>query len=218
MRTLAISFLTGLVLAAVGSAQDAKPIHIQAQLDTPVKLAKAKVGDKLKAQVVAQVALKDGIVIPAGSTVMGSVTQVDADSVTLVFDKADVDGKKIPLDITLVAAAQLGGPKQMTEGGTTSGSPTSDRPLSATGSMQPGSNAGKGVSVPSSSSAATNTPAGDTIVKQGGVVHATPGSVIGMPGVALAVDDGAPYASKFTLGSGKDKQLPKGLQLMFTVR
>jgi hypothetical protein len=43
------------------------------------------------------------------------------------------------------------------------------------------------------------------------------GSVIGMPGVTLSIDDGPPYASQFKLTT-KDLRLPKGVQLMFSVR
>jgi hypothetical protein len=53
--------------------------------------------------------------------------------------------------------------------------------------------------------------------KRGTDVHSTAGSVIGLPGVALAVDEDEPFASKFEL-KNKEQQLPKGLQLMFTVR
>jgi hypothetical protein len=42
------------------------------------------------------------------------------------------------------------------------------------------------------------------------------GSVIGMPGVTLQVDDSPQHASKFA-SSGKDLQLKQGLQLMLAV-
>ncbi len=145
---------------------------------TPVKLAKVKVGDKLKAQVAAGVTLPNGPAIPTAATVMGEVTAVDGESVTLSFSRVDADGKKIPVTIALVAVAQMGGGKSESSG------------LSA-----PGTN---------------------SVVTHGAEVHSTAGSVIGLPGVVLAVDDGPPYASKFQLGN-KEKQLPKGVQLMFTV-
>jgi hypothetical protein len=48
-------------------------------------------------------------------------------------------------------------------------------------------------------------------------IPATAGSIIGMPGVSLAIEAGAPYASRFELAN-KGHQLSKGIQLMFSVR
>jgi hypothetical protein len=47
-------------------------------------------------------------------------------------------------------------------------------------------------------------------------VAAQTGSIIGMPGVTLKVDDSPQHASKFE-SSGKDLQLKEGLQLMLAV-
>jgi hypothetical protein len=231
MRTLAIPFTVSLFVAASSSGQaplslpaEANPTHIQAQLDTPIRLAKAKVGEKLKALVVAQAALKDGTAIPAMATLMGQVTKTDAESVTLAFDKVDVDGKKIPLNITLVAAAQLGAPgSQTTDGGKSKmvspsgGSLPNDHALNGGGYsvLEAGNNAAKGVGHESLSE--VNSVGGNSNYKRGTDVHTTAGSVIGLPGVTLAVDDGPPYGSRFQFGN-KEKQLPKGIQLMFTAR
>lgn len=174
MRTPALTLLTFLLIAASGSAQ--APTHIQATLSTGVKLNKAKVGDKLKADVVADVSLADGTKIPVGSTVLGEVTQVDADSVTVVFKAVHADRKDVPVNITLVSAAQMASGES--------------------GVRAPGTN---------------------TVITRDYDVGTTPGSVIGLPGVILKADDGPPYATKFQLGN-KEKQLPKGVQLMFTVR
>lgn len=235
MRTLArifkASLLIPVLIAATVAAQtqlalpEPTPTHIQAELTTPVKLSKAKVGDKLRAATVTQVTVPNGPSIPAGSTVMGQVQKVDGAFVTVVFDQVNVDGKKIPLSITLVAAALMGGPKtQMSEG---SGSPKMDSP---SGSSQPndhplngggysvteaGSNAASGVSHESLSE--VNSAAPSATVKRGAEVRTTAGSVIGLPGVALTIDESAPFASKFEL-KNKEQQLPKGLQLMFSVR
>ncbi len=200
------------------------PIHIQAELGTAVKLAKAKVGDKLKAQVIAPVKLANGTEIAAGATVLGEVKQVSADSVVLAFDRVDDGGKKISINITLVAAAQLGGPQtKMSQPAGASkmespsgGSLPNDHPLNGGGysAIEAGNNAAKGVSHEALAEVNSNT---KTAAQPGGEVHTTAGSVIGLPGVALTVDDGPPYGSKFQLGN-KERQLPKGVQLMFTVR
>ncbi|MGA7414114.1 MAG: hypothetical protein WBW33_26810 [Bryobacteraceae bacterium] len=232
MRTLAsifkVSLLIPLLTAATVAAQtqlvapEPTPTHIQAELTTPVKLPKAKVGDKLKAVTVTQVNVPNGPSIPAGSTVMGQVQKVDGASVTVTFDQVNVDGKKIPLNITLVAAALMGGPKtRMSEGSGSSkmdspsgGSLPNDHPLNGGGYSvtEAGSNAASGVSHESLSEINSG-----ATVKRGAEVRTTAGSVIGLPGVALAIDEGAPFASKFEL-KNKEQQLPKGLQLMFSVR
>jgi hypothetical protein len=49
------------------------------------------------------------------------------------------------------------------------------------------------------------------------MIPAHSGSVIGLPGITLAVDDGPPFASKLTIATA-DRQLPDGIQLMFSVR
>ena len=235
MRTLPSIFKAGLLIplliAAAASKQtqlalpEPTPTHIQAELTTPVKLPKAKVGDKLKAVTVTQVNLPNGPSIPAGSTVMGQVQNVDGAFVTVAFDQVNVDGKKIPLNITLVAAALMGGPKtQMSEGTGSSkmdspsgGSLPNDHPLNGGGYSvtEAGSNAASGVGHESLSE--VNSAASGATVKRGAEVRTTAGSVIGLPGVALAIDDSAPFASKFEL-KNKEQQLPKGLQLMFSVR
>ena len=218
MRTLAV--LT-LITAAALAAQDAPIQHIQAELTTTIKLAKAKVGDKVKAQLPSQVTLANGTLIPAGSTMLGQIKQVDTSSVTLVFDQVNADGKKIPLNVTLVAAALMGGPKtEMSEGSgnakMASDSP-SDHPLNGGrySVTEAGNNAANGVSHESLSE--VNAAGNGSVVKRGADVPAHAGSVIGMPGVKLSVDDGPPYESKFEIAT-KDMQLPKGVQLMFSLR
>jgi hypothetical protein len=177
MRTLAVLTLVSAVALAAQAPPDAPILHIQAELQAAVKLNKAKVGDKLKAKTAADVTLANGTAIPAGALLLGQVLAVDASSVTIAFDQANADGKKIPLNITLVAAALMGG----SSGGTSQDAPAKNE------------------------------------VKPGAGAPAHPGSVVGMPGVTLRIDDGPPYASKFEIKT-KDQQLPKGVQLMFSVR
>lgn len=220
MRTLAGTLITGTLITLLAAASaypqldlpQPTPIHIQAELTTPVKLAKAKVGDKLKAVTVTQVNIPNGPAIPAGSTVMGQVQKVDGASVTVAFDQVNVDGKKIPVNITLVAAAIMGGPKTAATAG---GSVPNDHPLNAAGNSatEAASSAAKGGK---ESLSEVGSPAGP-VSQRGAEVRTTAGSVVGLPGVALSVDEEAPFASKFEL-KNKEQQLPKGLQLMFSVR
>ena len=225
MRTLAI--LAAITAAAV-SAQTtpSAPIqHIQAELGTAVKLTKAKVGDKLKAQTVTAVTLANGTAVPIGSTLLGQVLQIDNASVTISFDQANVEGHKIPLAVTLVSVAMLGGSRtQMSNGGSNAkmdspsgGSLPNDHPLNGGpySVTEAGANAARGVSHESLSE--VNSHGTGSAFTRGADTPAHAGSVIGMPGVTLTIDDGPPYASKFELTT-KDLQLPKGIQLMFSVR
>ncbi len=221
MQTLAILAIT---TAAAISAQTppAVPVqHIQAELSLPLKLAKAKAGDKLKAQTISLVTLPNGAAIPAGSTLLGQIREVDAASVTVAFDQVNADGKKIPLAVTLVAAALIGGAKtQMSVGSGNAkmdSSSPSDHPLNGSrySVTEAGNNAANGVSHESLSE--VNAAVSGPVVRRGTDVPAHAGSVIGMPGITMTVDDGPPYASKFQL-TGKDLQIPKGVQLMFSVR
>ncbi len=229
MRTLVSSSLTALLpflLALPTQAQlalpEPAPTHIQAELTTAVKLTKAKVGDKLKASTVAQVSVPKGPTIPSGSTMLGQIQKVDGASVTVVFDQVNVDGKKIPINVTLVAAAVMGGPKT-TEGSGASkmdsaagGNERNDHPLEGGrySVTEAASNAANGGQL--GLSEVNSAPTGSASQK-GAEVRTTAGSVVGLPGVTLAVDEEAPFASKFQL-KNKEQQLPKGVQLMFSVR
>jgi hypothetical protein len=208
MKLLALLTL----LATAASAQTSIQ-HIQAQLGTAVKLKKAKPGDKLKATTVASVTLANGTAIPSGSLVLGHVLQADASSLTVSFDTANVDGRKIPLNITLVAIAKIGGSSGSSNAKMNSPSPD-DHPLDgrAREAVQAGSDILSNVGHESLSE--VNAGAGNSDAK---MVPAHPGSVIGLPGITLAVDEAPPFASKFTIAT-KDMQLPDGIQLMFSVR
>lgn len=221
MRTVAIlTLLTAFLICA--QTLPATPVqHIQAELTSTLKLAKAKVGDTLKAQTVSPVTLPDGAAVPAGSTLLGQIRQLDAGSVTVAFSQVVVDKKQIPLKITLVAAALMGRPKtKMSEG---NGSARMDSPSPSDHALngsrysvtEAGSKAATGVSHESLSE--VNADTSSPIVTRGADLPAHAGSVIGMPGVSLTVDDGPPFNSRFQL-TGSDLQLPKGVQFMFSIR
>jgi hypothetical protein len=212
MRLFAIAAL----LTASIFSQTAPNVHIQAQLNSALKLRKAKVGDKLRADTVSQVTLANGTTIPTGSTIVGEVKSVDTGSVTVAFSMVSIDGKKMPLDITLVAAALIGG-REEKPGNAKMNSPSPDNhPLNGgpRSVAETGADTLKGVSNGTLSEVNAD---GDKPNTHATAVAAHPGSVIGMPGVTLAIDEAAPFASKFTIAN-KDMQLPQGVQLMFTVR
>jgi hypothetical protein len=205
------------LLTAYLYAQPSSNIHIQAQLNSSLKLKKARVGDKLKAETVSQVTLANGTTIPTGSAILGEIKSVDAGFVTVAFNAVSMDGKRMPLDITLVAAALIGG-KEDKPGNAKMDSPSPDNhPLNGVprSVAETGADTLKGVSHGTLSE--VNADGSDKANTHATAVAAHPGSVIGLPGVTLAIDEAAPFASKFTIAN-KDMQLPQGVQLMFTVR
>ena len=62
------------------TASDSTPQRVQAGLLNTVKATKAKSNDPITAQTVTPLTLKDGTVIPAGSTLLGHVLKVEPDS------------------------------------------------------------------------------------------------------------------------------------------
>jgi hypothetical protein len=202
------------LLTLIAAACGQTPIqHIQAQLSTTVKLKKAKAGDKLKATTVASVTLANGTSIPTGSVVLGHVVQADAGSVTVSFDTVSVDGHKIPLEITLVAVAKIGASSGNTTAKMDSPSPD-NHPLDGRSREAVQAGADTLNKVGHETLSEVNAGDGNTHAK---MVPAHSGAVIGLPGITLAVDDGPPFASKFTIATA-DGQLPDGIQLMFSVR
>jgi hypothetical protein len=132
---------------------------VQAELLTGIKTKTAAVGDAVKARVASSANLPNGTMLPRNTEIFGQVRAVDANSVAISFDRIDLDGKPVPLHLSIRAA------------------------------MAPDTG--------------QNTPA-------------QAGSVIGLRGVTLEVDDGPQHASKFR-AEGKNLQLKPGLQLMLGV-
>jgi hypothetical protein len=221
MTTRIRNIFVFLFALALGFAQG--PIqHIQAELHTSVKVAKAKVGDTLKAQTVAAVQLAGGRNVPAGSQVFGRILSVDKDTITVVFDEVSVDGKRQPIAIALTGLAWMGESKQVSQPGPSqiatpaAGESPNDHPLNGSrySVTEAGNNALNGVS--HETLAEVNAKPSGAPAK-GADVAGQAGVVIGMPGLKLTIADAAPYASRVDF-EAKEHQLPKGLQLMFSVR
>ena len=81
-------------------------------MQTTLKANKAKTNDPITAQTVTPLTLKDGTVVPAGSTLLGHVVKVDADStdqhissIAVTFDAVELKKKvKLPLNLSVVSA------------------------------------------------------------------------------------------------------------------
>jgi hypothetical protein len=140
----------------------------------------------------------------------GEVRAADPNSLSISFEQVELSGKKTPLSLSIRAAMMPGGPQK-------SSGDAGNSPLDA---ATPNAHPIKGGTAQLSDktqNAAQNAATGSGEVSQPGrAVAAQTGSVIGMPGVTLQVDDSPQHASKFE-SSGKELQLKQGLQLMLAV-
>jgi hypothetical protein len=196
------------------AAQPAR-VHVQVELVSGVKTKKAKVGDKVKAKTASPLILPDGTAVPATSPITGTIREVTADSggkssVSISFDQVEVFGKKVPAAFFVQAAMVAGGSAaQPRDPATISPSDVPhDRPM-----------AGRRQTVQDSAdvqSKAPSTPAEPGAPAPSGATAAQTGSVIGMPGVTLQVDEDGGKPTRFE-STAPNLELKPGLQLMLTL-
>jgi hypothetical protein len=211
------------------SAQSSPPpkkMFVQAELISPVRTKKAKVGDSVTAQTITPLVLGDGTVVPAGSKVLGHVREVESkatdshsSSLAISFEQIEVKkGQILPLNLAIQAA--VAGPPPVTTGQSShvaspSAGPLPDHPLQGHASAPGG--VGGGDAAELSQDSVTRRPGGEPQEKaQPKETAAHTESVVGMPGVTLQVADAPPYASTFD-SNKKDFQLEAGLQLMLLI-
>ena len=82
---------------------------VQAELTTAINVKSIKVGEVVKAAAIQTVTLPKGGTIIRGAVILGQVRAVSADSVAISFDEAEVDGKKVPISLSIQAAMAPGG-------------------------------------------------------------------------------------------------------------
>jgi hypothetical protein len=190
--------------------------HVQVELMNTVKTKKAKVGDQVKARTASPLILPDGTVVPVASPIAGQIREVQADSggkssLAISFDQVEIDGKKRPVTFLIRAAMLAGGsPKPAQNGEAISPSDVHhERPM-----------AGRSQTVQDSAEVQTRAPSTrstpDAPKTSGPYMAAQTGSVIGMPGVSLQVDEDGQHPSKF-LSTSPNLELKQGLQLMLVV-
>jgi hypothetical protein len=208
---------------APSTASDSKPQRVQAGLLTTVKATKAKANDPIRAQTVTPLTLKDGTVIPVGSTLLGHVLKVESDSadqhissIAVTFDSVELKKKaKLPLNLSIVSAlasAPVGesGSKLVAP---SEGPLPADHPLNgqAYNVIQDAPNL-----ISDSTHGHSGISNGEASGAQGKPTAAHTGSVIGLPGVTLQIDEGPETVSTF-VSAKKNLQLDSGLQLMLVV-
>jgi hypothetical protein len=182
---------------------------LQAELVKTIKAKSARTGDPVKARAVNAVVLPGAVTISVGTILLGEVRAADPNSLSISFDQAELNGKKTPLSLSIRAAMMPGHPPKSLgdaentslDASTPNAHPIQGGPAQLSDKTE---NAAKNATTPDSGG--VSRPA----------VAAQTGSVIGMPGVSLQVDDSPRHASKFE-SSGKELQLKQGLQLMLAV-
>jgi hypothetical protein len=198
--------------APVASSAPVSTSHVQAQLLTGVKAAKAKANDPVKAQTMTPLALADGSVIPVGSTLTGHVVKVEPDSpdghtssIAITFESVELKKHQtVPLKLSIASAMAA------SAGAANNTYQTASR--SANGVADSHALDGHAYSTKDDS---TNieTSSGGT---PGKPTAAQTGSVIGLPGVTLVFDDGPNAVSTF-ISAKKNFQLDSGLQMILVV-
>jgi len=202
-------FLIAFLLPAAFTQTDvtASTPHVTAELENNIKAKKAKPGDKVKAKTISPLTLADGTSIPVASEIYGHVTAVTNDangsSLAIAFDQLEIKNKKTPVNFSIRAAMSPGGGSD--EGGTGGGAAAS--PMKGGGRSL-----GQAVSTPAPTLGLSD----QSITEAGAASAAQTGTVLGMPGVKLQVDDTPQHASKFQ-SSAADLQLSEGLNLMLAV-
>jgi hypothetical protein len=209
---------------APSAAPEASSLRVQAGLQTTLKASKTKTDDPITAQTVTPLTLKDGTVIPVGSTLLGHVVKVDPDStdqhfssIAVTFDAVELKKKvKLPLNLSVVSAmasapAGASGNNKMVS--PSAGPLPYDHPLNGQ-AYNVVQDSPKMVNNPVGTQSALSGDAGST---QGKATAAHTGSVIGLPGVTLQIEDGSTAVSTF-VSAKKNLQLESGLQLMLVVQ
>jgi hypothetical protein len=212
MRNVIAISIAFAMLPAV--AQPAR-VHVQIELVSAVRTKKAKVGDKVKAKTASPLILPDGTAVPATSPITGTIREVTADSggkssVSISFDQVEVFGKKMPAAFFVQAAMMPGGP---------AGEPRDPATISPSDVPHDHAMAGRRQTVQDSAevqSKAPSTPAEPGAPEASGTTAAHTGSVIGVPGLTLQVDEDGRQPTKFE-SNAPNLELKPGLQLMLTL-
>ena len=206
--------LSGLLAVGLGSpppslAQGSRQLF-QAELLKTIQARKANVGDVIKARAVQALILRGGPTIPEGALLLGKVRAAGENFLAISFDEVKLSKKTTPLKLSIRAAMMPGGPQVARD----TGSPLPEV-SSSPGRAIPGGDFDHRAASASSRQPAATGMAPTEVSQPGRNVAGQTGSVIGMPGVTLQVDEGPEHASRFS--ADKELQLKGGLQFMLAM-
>jgi hypothetical protein len=203
------------IVCTLPAAAQTAAAHVQVELVSGIKTKKAKVGDKVKGKTGSPLILPDGTVVPVTSPVNGVIREVTADSggksyVSISFDQVEVYGKKIQVAMFIQAAMMPSGPGK---------APEDPSAISPSDVPHDRAMAGRRQTVQDSAqvqSKAPSTPAEPGTPSPSNAYAAHSGSVIGMSGVTLQIDEDGRQPTKFE-SNAPNLELKPGLQLMLGV-
>ena len=212
----------GLFVAGVSAQTPATPAFpaasaptgptLQAELLKTIDASHAKAGDEVTARIVAPVEF-DGAKYPAGAVVLGHVTKVDPTCLVLLFDHIEVK-KNAPAQVGLSLRAVMmphSSPRS-------TGDQISPRAQGAGGSgVDPAISAPRGRGEMLRSPQAAVEDSANTVFQGPRSVPAGNGSVVGLPGVNLAISSDPKAGATFEADKDQKMKLEKGLQIIFVM-
>lgn len=217
------------VLLVTGSAiaQKTTPVNIersqtlQVELTSTVQARKAKVGDVVKARTVTALILAGQNVIPEGTKITGHVSRVDHSpnpgpaAISVSFDQFHLKhGRTLPAKFGVQAAvfSPSAGPQPAPEGG---GNRTVEPAWLPNSKPSRNANTVNTSVRPQHQSGQQQQNSSDEPANQGDLRALSAGTLIGMPGVTLKVDEES-GAATFSSVSRK-LELPSGLQFVLRI-
>lgn len=201
---------------------------LQIELTSTIRAKKAKVGDAVKARSVTALILPNQIVVPEGAKLIGHVTMTNPGSrdangaaIGIVFDEVQArKGKKLGLNLS-IQAGMMPRPsvpqaigeqdsQSLAQPGESPQAPSKQRSLPVVGFTSSGRPAGTPDATQGSQLGAN-----ETADHRGELRELPAGTLIGMPGVTLAVD--GPAGAATFRSSNRKLELKSGLQLKLRV-
>lgn len=226
--------------AATGTGQLPAGTAVHAVLGKGVDAKKAKAGQEVIARVANAAKGTASAVIPAGSKLVGHVTEArarangDSESMlAIVFDKAVLkDGQQVPIRAVIQALGppaipatpafgadtSMGFPREAgppaADGTTGIGGMTNNSPRAGTAAP---SAAGTGSSIGPSMGTTNETAPTPTGTAAAGQLSPNAHGVVGLPGLTLNASTGAGSFSSVITSTGKDVKLDSGTQMVLRV-
>jgi hypothetical protein len=222
-------FLVGLLASVPASGQSGvapsatRSETLQIELTSTIRAKKARVGDAVKARTVTALILPNQIVVPEGSKLIGHVCAANPESsdaktaaIGIVFDEVQAKkGKDLRLNLSIQAgmmplpsvpqAIEEQESESLAQRGASPHAATKQKSLPVVGFTSSGRPASR-----------ASQPGAQGTGDHRGELRALPaGTLIGMPGVTLAVDGPAGAATFRSLN--RKLELKSGLQLMLRV-
>jgi hypothetical protein len=221
-------------ISARSSASTSQSQALQVELTNTIRAKNAKVGDVVTARTVTALILPNQVVIPEGSKVIGYVTQASSGvgsgdaAIAIQFDKFELKKRQtLRADLSIRSGAMYERPLHPAESDdemaeaqpapSTSTTPNNpEKPSRMTlGGITNSTEEQSKLAQPSTSGAQQPPVTAQSDNSRGDMRAAAHGTLIGMPGVALRLDETSGAAT--FVSTNRKLELRSGLQLMLSV-